>query len=156
MNTGHGHVYPREDGLKVRCGGPPFCNVCRKDFAKYSGLELLKALPTILPSDIIKNQPIAKWEPDTDPHQARRVGKTLEELGELTAVLARIQIQGLDAIDPGTGKTNRQRLMEESADVATQIDLTLTYLSIDQDDGSAYAARRIDKERQMREWEAHF
>lgn len=27
-NTGHGHVYPRPDGVKARCGGPGICSVC--------------------------------------------------------------------------------------------------------------------------------
>jgi hypothetical protein len=43
------------------------------------------------------------WKPDDNPRQARRIGKTLEELGELTAVLARISIQGMDAVDPASG-----------------------------------------------------
>lgn len=27
-NTGHGHVTPRPDGVKARCGGPGLCKVC--------------------------------------------------------------------------------------------------------------------------------
>lgn len=27
-NTGHGHVRPRPDGVKARCGGPGLCSVC--------------------------------------------------------------------------------------------------------------------------------
>ncbi|MDE8648057.1 hypothetical protein PXH69_24060 [Rhodococcus qingshengii] len=27
-NTGHGWVYPREDGVRMRCGGPRLCSVC--------------------------------------------------------------------------------------------------------------------------------
>lgn len=27
-NTGHGHVNPRPDGMKARCGGPGVCKVC--------------------------------------------------------------------------------------------------------------------------------
>lgn len=96
---------------------------------------------------------ISRWVPDDNPRQARRVGKTLEELGELVAVLARIDIQGLDSTDPGTGKTNRQRLQEELADVQAQIGLTVLTLDLDQD----YMARRTaEKIRQMGEWEAHF
>jgi len=34
MNTGHGHVYPRADGVKVRCGGPALCSVCAAELAK--------------------------------------------------------------------------------------------------------------------------
>lgn len=31
MNTGHGHVHPREDGVRMRCGGPGFCVECSRE-----------------------------------------------------------------------------------------------------------------------------
>jgi len=34
-NTGHGHVWPRPDGQKARCGGFPKCNVCVSDYDAY-------------------------------------------------------------------------------------------------------------------------
>ena len=34
-NTGHGHVYPRPDGLKARCGGPGICTECTRDAGQY-------------------------------------------------------------------------------------------------------------------------
>lgn len=30
-NSGHGHVWPRPDGLRVRCSGPPLCAECQSD-----------------------------------------------------------------------------------------------------------------------------
>lgn len=30
-NTGHGHVWPRPDGVKARCGGPAMCTECARD-----------------------------------------------------------------------------------------------------------------------------
>lgn len=30
---GHGHVIPRPDGVKARCGGPALCGVCAKELA---------------------------------------------------------------------------------------------------------------------------
>ncbi|HET8687638.1 MAG TPA: hypothetical protein VFM18_13385 [Methanosarcina sp.] len=30
-NLGHGHVIPRPDGFRARCGGPSFCKVCRAE-----------------------------------------------------------------------------------------------------------------------------
>lgn len=33
-NSGHGHVYPRADGVKVRCGGPALCVECARDQAR--------------------------------------------------------------------------------------------------------------------------
>jgi hypothetical protein len=32
-NTGHGHVTPRPDGVKMRCGGPAICSVCALELA---------------------------------------------------------------------------------------------------------------------------
>jgi len=36
-NTGHGHVYPRIDGVRMRCGSPGFCDECNRDFVKRYG-----------------------------------------------------------------------------------------------------------------------
>ena len=33
-NSGHGHVYPRPDGQRARCGGPRMCSVCAADLAR--------------------------------------------------------------------------------------------------------------------------
>lgn len=33
QNTGHGHVYPRPDGITARCGGPGICTDCSVDAA---------------------------------------------------------------------------------------------------------------------------
>jgi len=32
-NTGHGHVRPRPDGVKMRCGGPSICAECAREAA---------------------------------------------------------------------------------------------------------------------------
>lgn len=32
-DTGHGHVTPRKDGVKARCGGPALCSVCQREKA---------------------------------------------------------------------------------------------------------------------------
>lgn len=32
-DCGHGHVYPRADGVKARCGGPGLCKLCSRDAA---------------------------------------------------------------------------------------------------------------------------
>ena len=33
-NVGHGHVFPRPDGNRMRCGGPGMCAECSKDQAR--------------------------------------------------------------------------------------------------------------------------
>lgn len=93
---------------------------------------------------------MSPWRPIADPLMQRRLGKTAEELSELLAVIARIGIQGVDEVDPSSGKTNRTRLREEVADVLVQISLTVAHFDLDSD---AMTARINEKERQMREWE---
>lgn len=93
------------------------------------------------------------WVCTLTPHQSRRAGKTVEELGELLAVLGRLTIQALDDIDPGSGKTNRQRLMEETADVIAQLRLNIKAFDLSVED---IELRDEQKTYQMHEWEAHF
>lgn len=94
-----------------------------------------------------------KWTPEQNQMILRRVGKTGEEAAELMKVTSRIVIQGIDGIDPATGKTNRQALTEEIADVIAQAKVTVDALGLDND---AIMARAARKEQQMHEWEALF
>ena len=41
LNVGHGHVIPRPDGVRARCGGPRLCRECSQDMAKLA--EALRA-----------------------------------------------------------------------------------------------------------------
>lgn len=41
LNVGHGHVFPRPDGLKARCGGPGLCVECSHDLAHKNGTEVI-------------------------------------------------------------------------------------------------------------------
>ena len=95
----------------------------------------------------------AKWVPTTNLMMLRRMGKLQEELHELGEVAARCIIQGIDEIDPGTGKVNRDRLELESADVYAQLDETIYRLALNVD---AIEARRADKRSKMRAWEDRF
>jgi NTP pyrophosphatase (non-canonical NTP hydrolase) len=99
-----------------------------------------QCLPTIM----------SPWQATNDPMMLRRMGKTGEEAGELLAVTSRIIIQGIDEIDPSSGKTNRQRLQEEIADVYAQLDCTIDALYLDL---NTIMRRRSAKVEQMLEWE---
>lgn len=101
------------------------------------------------------NSRMNPWVPDDNPHQARRVGKTGEEVNELGSVLFRITIQGIDSIDPSSGKTNRQRFLEESADVYAQLQVNFNTLHTAEEQ-EFIRARVLEKRRQMAEWEAHY
>ena len=37
-DSGHGHVRPRKDGMKARCGGPGICPICSAEKAEYEWL----------------------------------------------------------------------------------------------------------------------
>lgn len=96
---------------------------------------------------------LSKWTPTTDLMMLRRMGKLIEELGELSNVAARCIIQGIDEIDPGTGKENRLRLEHEIADVIAQCSTTIKMLKLD---SQSITDRAVAKEAQMAEWEAMF
>ena len=38
MIGGHGHVKPRPDGMKVRCGGPGICKECALELAQMQSI----------------------------------------------------------------------------------------------------------------------
>lgn len=38
-NEGHGHVYPRPDGVRARCGGPTICVECSGDYVRQNARE---------------------------------------------------------------------------------------------------------------------
>ena len=90
------------------------------------------------------------WYVETDAQRLRRFGKTLEELGELQAVVARCIIQGIDEVDPSSGKVNRKRLEEGIADVDAQLDLLMSAFDLDQ---QFIYTRSNDKVDQMHTWE---
>lgn len=97
---------------------------------------------------------MTKWTPTTDLLMLRRMGKLTEECAELINVAARCIIQGIDEVDPGTGKVNRQRLVNEIADVMAQCETTIEALKLGP---GHYIVDRVEqKKSQMAEWEAMF
>jgi hypothetical protein len=50
QNSGHGHVFPRADGVKARCGGPAICTECARDL----GLKLSGANPDDLADEFAR------------------------------------------------------------------------------------------------------
>jgi hypothetical protein len=96
---------------------------------------------------------LSKWIPTTDLVMLRRMGKLTEEAAELINVAARCIIQGIDEVDPGTGKVNRLRLEHEIADVMAQCRVTISALNLDRD---KINLRIFEKQGQMAEWEAMF
>ena len=96
---------------------------------------------------------LTKWIPTTNLLMLRRMGKTIEELSELSNVASRCIIQGIDEIDPGTGRVNRDRLEDELADVIAQCVVTINLLKLD----FPYIDERVIKKvGLMQEWESMF
>ena len=93
---------------------------------------------------------LQSWYVEIDSQRLRRFGKTLEELGELQAVVARCIIQGIDEVDPSSQKTNRLRLEEEIADVYAQLFLLEERFNLDTE---FIAERMMHKTDQMYEWD---
>jgi NTP pyrophosphatase (non-canonical NTP hydrolase) len=100
-----------------------------------------------------ENMTVSKWIPTTDLMMLRRMGKLQEELAELANVAARCIIQGIDEVDPGTGRVNRARLTDELADVLAQCHVTILQLELD---FPAISLRCSHKMENMWRWEAMF
>lgn len=41
MIGGHGHVKPRPDGMRARCGGPRICSACALELAEKTAIDAL-------------------------------------------------------------------------------------------------------------------
>jgi NTP pyrophosphatase (non-canonical NTP hydrolase) len=80
--------------------------------------------------DIPKKAP-SIWIPLSDPGDLAAFGKLQEELGELVSIIGRIQCQGLEGIDPDTGKSNRKALEDELADVKAMCFLVINRFNLD-------------------------
>ena len=96
---------------------------------------------------------VSKWVPTTNLMMLRRLGKLLEECGELVDVAARCIIQGIDEVDPGTGRVNRLRLEDEIADVIAQCRMANEHLGLNE---AAIEKRVANKIERSLEWEAMF
>lgn len=60
------------------------------------------------------------WQPETDQLRLAVLGKLAEEASECATAAARCMIQGIDECEPVTGKSNREWLEDEIADVIAQ------------------------------------
>lgn len=65
---------------------------------------------------------ITLWEPEGNVIIHQALGKLNEELAELSHIVARCVIQGIEASEPVTGKPNRRKLTEEMADVEAALE----------------------------------
>jgi hypothetical protein len=92
---------------------------------------------------------ISPWVPMAKPIDQKHLGKLQEELAEAGAAAARCMIQGIDAVEPDTGKPNRQWLEEELADVLANSELVEEHWGLDI---VAIRARADRKKAGLRVW----
>lgn len=93
---------------------------------------------------------VSAWHVETDAYRIRRLGKSLEELGELVSVLARCIIQGVDETDPSSKEVNRIRMQKETSDVLAQLLLLVGAFKLDPE---SIDNRIHDKVESMYRWE---
>lgn len=94
---------------------------------------------------------INPWVPMTEPIDLKHIGKLIEELGECISAAARCQIQGIDEVHPVTGKSNREWLEEEIADVNANIELVCKHFQLD---SHKIYKRSVIKEEKLKAWHA--
>ncbi len=92
---------------------------------------------------------INPWVPMKKPIDLKHMGKLMEELAECLAATSRCVIQGVEEAESVTGKSNRQWLREEIADVLANVDLVIEHFGLDK---QAIEERRERKKAGLREW----
>lgn len=80
---------------------------------------------------------ISPWIPECDQVRLATLGKLIEECNELSARAARCIIQGIDEVDPDSGRTNREELSLEVSDVIATIQTIKRELNVDYSDDRA-------------------
>jgi hypothetical protein len=84
------------------------------------------------------------WQPMTRPIDLKHLGKLAEELNECGSADARCVIQGIDEREPVTGKSNREWLEDEVADVLANLRLVTNHFSLDEKRIVARLQRKIE------------
>lgn len=91
---------------------------------------------------------ITLWKPEPDILIHQALGKACEEASELSNILARCLIQGLDQREPVSGKPNRKALSDEIADLDAAIQWLRELI------GDEYDEERADRKlRGFRQWQ---
>lgn len=82
-------------------------------------------------TDNIEDKPPSAWRPEQDLVRLAVYGKALEELGELSSIIARCMIQGVEECEPETGVPNRIALGKEVADVYSRLEQIVEIFDLD-------------------------
>lgn len=93
------------------------------------------------------------WMPITDVRTLRILGKAAEEAAELCKALNRAIIQGLDGIDPHTGKSNITAILEEVVDTQVTVDRVTDMLELTDEQLDWMVGRWERKTKNLKEWQ---
>lgn len=66
-DLGHGHVRPRADGVKMRCGGPALCSYCQREAAALNQARKHRRQTEKLAPDPPSTQHSGEEATDTQP-----------------------------------------------------------------------------------------
>jgi hypothetical protein len=93
MDGGHGHVVPRADGAKARCGGPAICGECARELALMN-----EALDREVGMHSTEPVPVELPQAGVTPRSQRRLGAlyfTPELMATLSSSTVRIEANRL-------------------------------------------------------------
>lgn len=96
--------------------------------------------------DIPLNGP-SDWRREPSERRNAILGKMAEETSELAARCVRSMIQGLDELDPDTGRSNLAHIEDEMADVEAMLSLVKVFLGVDREGISVRAGRKYNYKR---------
>lgn len=116
---GHGHVHPRPDGVKARCGGPALCGKCAQEamLAGFRGDPSAVTQPKGSPmdhADAARRLGVAEHQVQAvDKHDAGHV-VTLVDGGRWLVAdsVARVYVPEVDDPKPTAGKGKPTRATE--------------------------------------------
>lgn len=101
MDVGHGHVTPRPDGMKARCGGPALCQKCAQEAATagfYQGGEQRVPCPTCGTS--VPPGQVAQRVTESTSAEALIGGKrSAGDIRELLRAALRARVQAMSGAD---------------------------------------------------------
>lgn len=79
-NMGHGHVTPRPDGYRSRCGGPAICVVCQRERAAFEA--------TTQPPQDERGQRLSAWQISERMPTCHRQRTSLENINDVLEVIS--------------------------------------------------------------------
>lgn len=107
--SGHGHVFPRSDGIKARCGGPGICQACDRDL-----VLLLRRAGNVARSEVLRFAGL--MERELAANDEKRGGNSWK--GARPAALFVQLVGDVEKLHAAIVSGNPHKIAEQTADVA--------------------------------------